>query len=122
MYVFDVGAGGGSSTSSTPRANQEEISTLKGTLNPDFIEDVGRRPERSEDEIAVDNSTGPTKGDIYVTNGEEGVTIYAASGERIGELNSAVQSEVPGAPSGKSFVVSPQTRRAMCTWACSPVT
>ena len=46
-------------------------------------------------EIAVDSSGGPTKGDIYVTEGEH-VAIYGSDGNKLGELNSEVASS--GAP------------------------
>lgn len=52
-----------------------------------------------ESEIAVDNSSGPAKGDIYIAFGQPGVKIYSAAGQPIGELNE--QSGIPwGEPCG----------------------
>lgn len=45
-------------------------------------------------QIAVDNSTGAQKGDIYVATGSH-VAIFASSGESLGELNGSIESEVP---------------------------
>jgi hypothetical protein len=43
-------------------------------------------------QIAVDSSSGPAGGDIYVVEGEH-VTVYGADGDRLGELNSEVEAE-----------------------------
>jgi DNA-binding beta-propeller fold protein YncE len=54
-----------------------------------------------EDEVAVDNSSGPDKGDLYVADGGEfgaGVTVYESDGSEVGELNGGVESL--GAPWG----------------------
>lgn len=59
-----------------------------------------------ESEIAVDNSAGPTKGDIYVADGGE-VDVYGPDGKplEVGgkpiELNSEVTTVKPGAPWGE---------------------
>jgi hypothetical protein len=48
-------------------------------------------------EIAVDNSSGPNEGDIYVVNGlTEGVFIYNEAGDQVGEI-----TEIPGKPWGE---------------------
>jgi hypothetical protein len=43
-----------------------------------------------EGQIAVDNSSGPAKGDIYVAHAGGSVEIYSAVGEKIGELTEEV--------------------------------
>ncbi|HEY2767532.1 MAG TPA: hypothetical protein VGI76_04705, partial [Solirubrobacteraceae bacterium] len=45
-------------------------------------------------QIAVDNSAGAQKGDIYVATGSH-VAIFASSGGSLGELNGNIESEVP---------------------------
>jgi hypothetical protein len=56
-----------------------------------------RSGDASRHEIAVDNSNGPAKGDLYVANGAH-IGIYNAKGEPLGALDSNVTTEVPGAP------------------------
>lgn len=52
----------------------------------------------AEGEIAVDSSSGPAKGDIYVAHASgEGLLIYDASGKEIGELD-----EASGVPWGEA--------------------
>jgi hypothetical protein len=46
----------------------------------------------AEQEIAVDSSSGPAKGDIYLANNEV-VDIYSAAGVKLGELTGGVGSE-----------------------------
>jgi hypothetical protein len=58
-----------------------EFSALKA----DVIEGVGGGGVGAQ--LAVDNSTGPTKGDIYLAEGTQ-VEIYAASGALLGKLDS----------------------------------
>jgi hypothetical protein len=49
----------------------------------------------SYDEVAVDNSSGPAKGDVYVTQSPSGqVKVFASSGEPLGTLTGS------GTPSG----------------------
>jgi hypothetical protein len=66
---------------------------------PPVIEAVGGAGG-AENEVAVDNSSQATKGDVYVANGGH-VGIYASTGVLLGELNGNVESEVPGAPWGE---------------------
>ncbi|HEY3865320.1 MAG TPA: hypothetical protein VGL54_04455 [Solirubrobacteraceae bacterium] len=57
-----------------------------GEPNPEgepMIEGVGGEAEAMQ--VAVDNSTGPDKGDIYVAN-TEAVLIYSSSGVKLGTL------------------------------------
>jgi WD40-like Beta Propeller Repeat len=55
-----------------------------------------------ENEVAVDNSSGPDKGDFYVADGgafENGVTVFESNGTEVDELNGGVESL--GAPWGE---------------------
>lgn len=80
VYVYD---GGG-----------EAIYKFDGIGNPvDFAstatnEITGVPPAGSEEgEIAVDSSTGPAKGDIYVAHASyENVLVYNAAGQKLGEI------------------------------------
>ncbi len=51
----------------------------------------------AEGEIAVDSSSGPAKGDIYVAHGGGSINIYNEAGEKIGEL-----TEETGDPWGEA--------------------
>jgi hypothetical protein len=72
-----------------------EFSALKANV----VEGVGGAGE-AEMELAVDSSSGPAKGDIYLANASA-VVVYGADGSRLGELNGEVETEVPGAPWGE---------------------
>jgi hypothetical protein len=54
------------------------------------------RASSAEGEIAVDSSSGPAKGDIYVAHTESSVLVYDEAGEKVGEL-----TEVAGRPWGE---------------------
>ncbi len=63
-------------------------------LNADAITGVAGAPA-NQDELAVDSSSGPAKGDIYVADGSASgseVLIFGADGEPRGTLNSGVES------------------------------
>jgi hypothetical protein len=62
-------------------------------VKADVLEGVGGAGEGLS-EIAVDNSTGPAQGDIYIAN-EGALLIYSEAGEKLGEL-----TEAAGAPWG----------------------
>ncbi len=51
----------------------------------------------AEGEIAVDSSSGPAKGDIYVAHGGGSINIYNEAGEKVGEL-----TEEAGHPWGEA--------------------
>ncbi|HEY2766801.1 MAG TPA: hypothetical protein VGI76_01010, partial [Solirubrobacteraceae bacterium] len=81
VYVYDIGTGGGSVSKLNATGEPVEFSALKS----DVIEGVGVGGGIDAAQIAVDNSSGPTKGDIYVAN-NDGVRIYDADGSFLGEL------------------------------------
>jgi hypothetical protein len=91
VYVFD------SATRAIYKFNSAGEPREFSALKADAIESVGGAG-RDENEIAVDSSTGPAKGDIYLANGSH-VGIYDPSGTSLGELNSEVTNL--GAPWGE---------------------
>ncbi len=93
VYVYD------GASESVQKFNAAGEPVDFSALASNRIEGVGAR-EAGEGEIAVDNSSGPASGDIYVANGFE-VGVYGADGSFLGQLTEAVQSEVPGAPWGE---------------------
>jgi hypothetical protein len=66
------------------------------------IEEVGGAAE-GEEEIAVDDSSGPDAGDIYVANNSV-VRIYSESGAVLGELSGGEPCGVAVDPSGNVYV------------------
>jgi hypothetical protein len=102
VYVYDTGSGGGSVYKFNAAGEPADFSAL-GT---NAITGVGGAyPDGNE--LAVDGSNGPAKGDIYVANASH-VGVYGADGEPVeiagkpAELTSEVTTEVPGAPWGES--------------------
>jgi hypothetical protein len=90
VYVYDDGFAEGSVYKFSASGEKANFSALGANA----IEKVGTHGT-DEVEIAVDNSSGPAKGDIYVANGLE-VRIYNAAGELKGALKATV-----GAPWGE---------------------
>jgi hypothetical protein len=81
VYVYDGGAGAiyKFSESGVP----EDFSSTK--TNAIVVPEAGK----GEGEIAVDNSTGPAKGDIYVAHASNNVLVFNEAGEQVGELGEA---------------------------------
>src|ERR1700727_1515268 len=75
VFVYDVGEGGRVYKFD---ATGEPVDFSATSTN--VIEGVGGGAEESQ--IAVDNSSGPAKGDIYVDTGQE-VMIYSAAGVKL---------------------------------------
>jgi hypothetical protein len=91
VYVYDVGAG--EILKYTAAGVPAEFSATKTNA----ITGVGGAGS-GENEIAVDNSSGPARGDIYVAHGtRENVLIFSAAGQQIGEL-----TEEAGKPWGEA--------------------
>ncbi|HEX4837325.1 MAG TPA: hypothetical protein VFV03_02215, partial [Solirubrobacteraceae bacterium] len=88
VYVYDAGAG------KVFKFDASGAPVNFSSTGTNAIEGVGGAGE-AEDEIAVDNSAGSAKGDIYVANGSH-VGIYGADGKSLGEL-----TEEAGKPWGK---------------------
>jgi hypothetical protein len=65
------------------RFNEKGEPVNFSSLGKNAIEGVGGEVEAMQ--VAVDNSSGPNKGDIYIAN-TEAVLIYSASGEKLGVL------------------------------------
>jgi hypothetical protein len=92
VYVLDA------STGTIEKFDAAGAPVNFSALSSNTIEGVGGGGT-PENELAVDNSAGPAHGDIYVVSSSR-VAVYAASGAPLGELNGAVEAEVPGAPWG----------------------
>jgi hypothetical protein len=101
VYVYDTGAGGEilKFDASGAAANF----TATGT---NAIGGVGTPPfgGPGESEIAVDNSSGPNTGDVYLAFGATHVAIYDPTGSEIGEL-----TEAPGESWGEACGVAVDT-------------
>ncbi len=99
VYVYDSGALGGAVYKFDAAGEPASFAAL----GVDVIEGAGGG-NQAENQIAVDNSTGPAKGDIYVANGEGGqVRIYSSAGAFLGEVNPALASpQSGGEPCGVS--------------------
>ncbi len=94
VYVYEAFLGD-TSTWSVLKFNAAGEPAEFSATKTDGIAGVGSLGE-GKGEIAVDNSSGPAKGDIYVATGSHLLT-YASDGSMLGELNSKVESEVPAA-------------------------
>jgi hypothetical protein len=97
VYVLDVGAEGGSLLKFDATGKPLKFTGLSG--EPTAITGLGGGGE-GENEIAVDNSAGPTKGDVYVavsyTNSYK-IDVIAPDGKSLGQL-----TEASGAPWGET--------------------
>jgi hypothetical protein len=101
VYVYDT-AGGGSIHKFNAAGEPAGFSSLAGTGHPDVIEGVGLFAAGA-DEIAVDSSSGPAKGDIYFVG--LAVGIYSSAGaplphELNGEVTSLFKNATWGLPCG----------------------
>lgn len=84
VYVYDPGANGGSIYKFDSAGKPVAFSALSGSA----ITKVGgvAYGENAEGQIAV-SPAGPTAGDIYLANDSGNVTIYAPSGNQLGQLS-----------------------------------
>jgi hypothetical protein len=87
VYALVPGSGGGSLLKYDLTGKPAAFTALAG--QPDAIENL-HTPLSGESEVAVDNSTGPDKGDIYIaasgTNGEK-IDIFSPGGQELGTLS-----------------------------------
>jgi hypothetical protein len=97
VYVYDSGEGG--RVYKFNSTGEPENFSLSGK---NVIEGVGGSGA-DENEIAVDSSTGPAEGDIYVANNTE-VRIYSATGEALGALTGGEACGVAVDPAGDVYV------------------
>ncbi len=109
VYVLDTGTGGGSLLKFDSAGNQLKFSGISG--EPTAI--IGLQGGGgSENEIAVDNSSGPAKGDVYVAVGASNgsnIDIFDSGGKALGTLSNATApwGETCGVavdPSGSVYV------------------
>jgi hypothetical protein len=81
---------------------------FSGLASGNEIESVGTAGE-AEVELAVDDSSGPDKGDIYIANTKE-VAIYSAAGVKIGSLTGGEMCGVATDAAGHVYVgIYPET-------------
>jgi hypothetical protein len=89
VYVLDTGANGGSLLKFDAAGKPLKFSGLTG--EPFAITSL-KGAESTENEVAVDNSSGPAKGDVYVavggSNGKE-IDIFSSGGASLGTLGEA---------------------------------
>lgn len=92
VYVYDAGLG---EIFKFDASGAPSNFTATGT---NTISGVGSPFGGGEAEIAVDNSSGPDKGDIYIAiGGTANIGVYDVAGNRVGELG-----EAPGVPWGEA--------------------
>ena len=97
VYVYDVGEGGRVYKFNAAGDPEDFSSTSKNV-----IEGVGG--ETYAVQIAVDNSNGPDKGDIYIANGKQ-VQIYSSTGAKLATLTEeATPCGVAVGPGGAVYV------------------
>ncbi len=97
IYVYDAAAG--TVYKFDAAGEPQEFSALKtNAMEGVGVAELGER-EAVKAEIAVDNSAGPAKGNIYVENRSH-VGIYSSSGTALGELNGEAAGPWGTAPCG----------------------
>ncbi len=90
LYVYDGGTGEVLKFDSTGKPVNFTSTGTNAITGVGFVGGV-------EGEIAVDSSSGPAKGDIYIAHATSNIGIYNAAGEKIGEL-----TEEAGDPWGEA--------------------
>src|ERR1700684_730464 len=86
VYVFDEG------THAIYKSNAAGESVNFSSTATNAIDGVTSSGGGAEQEIAVDSSTGPDKGDIYLANNKV-VDIYSPAGAKLGEITGGERSE-----------------------------
>jgi hypothetical protein len=95
VYVYDSAAGG-SIYKFDAEGEPAPFASLTATAHPNVIEGVGSTPAPyDEDELAVDNSVGPAKGDIYIADTAQ-VAVYSAEGTLLGGVNPSTATPETG--------------------------
>jgi hypothetical protein len=97
VFVLDSSEGG-----RVYKFNAAGVPVNFASSGTNVIEGVGSA-SGSEEEIAVDDSSGPDAGDIYVAN-NRAVSIYSKTGEPLGELSGGEMCGVAVDPSGNLYV------------------
>jgi hypothetical protein len=91
VYVYDAGVG------EVLKFNAAGDPAEFTSTNTNAITGAGF-PGSAFGELAVDNSSGPAKGDIYVAQGFGNILVFNAPGEKIGELTE--EAGTPWSPFG----------------------
>ncbi len=89
VYVLDTGASEGSLLKFDAAGNPLRFTGVAG--EPYAITGL-KGAENAEDELAVDSSSGPAKGDVYVavgTSNGEAIDVFASDGASLGSLTEA---------------------------------
>jgi hypothetical protein len=102
VYVYD-GSEGGRIYKFNASGEPVDFSGLAGNV----IENVGFAGG-PEVEVAVDDSSGPASGDIYVANNNE-VVVYSAAGVKLGTLSGGEMCGVAVDSAGHVYVGNPET-------------
>lgn len=103
VYVYDAGA------ETISRFDAEGNPVSFSSTGTNTIVGVGGTAFGGEAELAVDSSSDPAKGDIYLARGGSApVSIYSAAGAHVGELTAAA-----GAPWGEACGVAVDTSGAV---------
>ncbi len=101
VYVLDVGADGGAGAVLKFDAAGNPVNFSATGTNA--IEGVGTAEGGLGYELAVDSSTGPARGDIYVAS-NDAVRIYSSEGSLLGELAGSTGCGVAVDTSGNVYV------------------
>jgi hypothetical protein len=98
VYVYDDGEGG-----RIYKFNAKgEPLAFSGLAGSNAIESVGEAGG-AEEQLAVDDSSGPAQGDIYLADYSK-VQIYSSAGTKLGELNGNGTCGVAVGPDGHVYV------------------
>jgi hypothetical protein len=102
VYVYDAGAGAVYKFDAEGEPAAFSKLAEEGSEHPDALTELGGGTN-GENEIAVDSSTGPDAGDIYIANNST-VAVYSATGEKLEELTGGEACGVAVDPAGHVFV------------------
>jgi hypothetical protein len=100
VYVYDA-ANGGTLLKFDPSGKPAKFSGLPG--EPSEIESVGSGAP-TEDQVAVDNSSLSTKGDIYVAANDGVVKIFGPDGKALGAIEAESSAETVAKEANKEPV------------------
>ena len=89
VYVYDIGENEATGEiGSLYKFNASGVPVNFSGVGSNVIEGLGEGEGGADTQIAVDNSSGPAKGDIYIATGEK-VMIYNSAGTKLATLTEA---------------------------------